>query len=186
MSPTTTEVKTAVERREILGPAGNRVREVEEQKKKKDGVKKAERGKKLGAESPKPGPVVVRSTGAVDRSGSSTLKKLNSKGRVNGNANKPAKVVPDGAVAMSMSPIAPVPLKRCDWITPNTGNLVLIRSLLFLIHFFIMLNLVLKFKIYIFGNYTKITIKHKNIKFKNYLTNKYSKYDISESEILGI
>ncbi|XP_031124742.1 uncharacterized protein LOC116027321 [Ipomoea triloba] len=124
MSPTTTEVKTAVERREILGPAGNRVREVEEQQKKKDGVKKAERGKKLGAESPKPGPVVVRSTGAVDRSaasscGGSTLKKLNSKGRVNGNANKPAKVVPDGAVAMS-PPMAPVPLKRCDWITPNT------------------------------------------------------------------
>ncbi|XP_019156232.1 PREDICTED: uncharacterized protein LOC109152981 [Ipomoea nil] len=126
MSPTTTttEVKTAVERREILGPAGNRVREVEEQRKKKDGLMKPERAKKLGAETPKPGPVLGRSTGPVDRSasscGGSTLKKLNSKGRVNGNVNKPAKVVPDGAVAAAMSPMAPVPLKRCDWITPNT------------------------------------------------------------------
>lgn len=132
MSPTTTtelrgEVKPAVERREILGPAGNRVRVMEEQKKKKDGLKKPERAKKPAAETPKPGPA-VRSTGSADRSassdssscGGSTLKKFNSKGRVTGNVNKPAKVVPDGAVAMPA--MAPVPLKRCDWITPNTGN----------------------------------------------------------------
>ncbi|OIT30379.1 PREDICTED: uncharacterized protein LOC109210084 [Nicotiana attenuata] len=110
--------------RKILGPGGNRVRDLEEQKRKKEGVKKPERPKKSTASQTV---MRVRSNGSVDSSSSesSTIKAMNSKRGVERNGvKKPAKVVPQGIEAAdTLSPLVPVPVKRCDWITPNSEPL---------------------------------------------------------------
>lgn len=119
--------KTCGDTRKILGPGGNRVRDSEEQKRKKEGMKKPELRTKKVAATVKPKTILpVRSNGSVDSSSSSD----SSTGKVVNFSNstgvkKPAKVVPhrvEVEAAETASPVVPVPLKRCDWITRNSGN----------------------------------------------------------------
>lgn len=128
--------------RKILGPGGNRVRDLEEQKRKKEGVKKPGRPKKSTVSQTV---VRVRGNGSVDSSSSesSTIKAMNSKrGVERTDVKKPAKIVPEGVEAAELlSPLVPVPLKRCDWITPNSGKFLpfnLISAITFLFVYVIM------------------------------------------------
>ncbi|CAK9178553.1 unnamed protein product [Ilex paraguariensis] len=118
-------IQPSSETRAILGPAGNRDRVSEEQKRKKEGFKKP---KKLVSETPQ---AVVQKSVSVDSlctssdsscSGSSA-KNVRSKRRVKNTDLKPAKIVPDGVESVKISPIVPIEIKRCDWITANSDPL---------------------------------------------------------------
>ncbi|KAL2489452.1 DNA glycosylase superfamily protein [Forsythia ovata] len=131
------------ETRSILAPTGNRVRVVEEQRRKREILSKSvEKPKRVISQTPpKPGGgggasvAVVRNNFSADSSSDSsscngstvkTVKSMGSKRRIVKNSNgvvKPAKIVPDGAEALAISPMVPVPVKRCDWITPNSEPL---------------------------------------------------------------
>ena len=103
--------------RAILGPAGNRVRVLEEAKRKKEGVKKPNC---LVSQTPS---VVVRSNSSVDSTGSSeSVKMASSKRRTKPNKSKSVKVVPEKMNVVALSPELAGPVKRCDWITPNSGK----------------------------------------------------------------
>ncbi|GKV29865.1 hypothetical protein SLEP1_g38748 [Rubroshorea leprosula] len=122
--------KPATEPRAILGPAGNRVRVSEEPKKKIDAPKKPHRPKFPVSEVPQS---VVRNNISVDSSCSSdssssasSLKLQSSRKTVKRNVVKPvkAKVAPDcDDVAAEIPQKKSGPLKRCDWITPNSDPL---------------------------------------------------------------
>lgn len=121
--------KQEPETRKILGPGGNRVRVLEEEKKKKKPAFKSNAvstTKKLVTENPKP--VAVRNgsdsplcNGSAPKSVG--LKKKMKKKGTNNSSLKAAKVVPDGAETLALSPTVGGPVKRCDWITPNSGKL---------------------------------------------------------------
>ncbi|KAF5950982.1 hypothetical protein HYC85_012975 [Camellia sinensis] len=48
---------------------------------------------------------------------------VSSKRRVKPNGSNSMKVVPDGVDLVSLSLLVSGPVKQCDWITPNSGNL---------------------------------------------------------------
>ena len=111
-------VKPLSEGRVVLGPGGNRFRVSEEARRKKEGLEKPrQQPRKTPSEVPE---AIVRnnlsfesSCSSDSSSSGSSVKMVNSKGRVKRNGLKPVKVVPDGVE---------VPAKRCDWITPNSGK----------------------------------------------------------------
>ncbi|XP_034676259.1 DNA-3-methyladenine glycosylase 1 [Vitis riparia] len=110
--------KPLSEGRVVLGPGGNRFRVSEEAKRKKEGLKKPQQHRKQPSEVPE---AVVRnnlsfesSCSSDSSSSGSSVKMVNSRGRVKRNGLKPVKVVPHGVE---------VPAKRCDWITPNSDPL---------------------------------------------------------------
>lgn len=128
------------EPRAILGPGGNRVRVSEDPKRKGEPLKKPQRttktttttaavaSKKTVPEVPQS---VVRNNGSVDSSCSSDssssgslAKTVSSKKTVRRQGLRPVKVVPAGAEVAAPSPKISGPPKRCDWITPNSGKLV--------------------------------------------------------------
>ncbi|KAL3845216.1 hypothetical protein ACJIZ3_002619 [Penstemon smallii] len=133
--------KPGSENRAILAPTGNRVRFLEEQRRKIEVTKKKtvlEKPKKTISHLPvKAVAAVVRSNVSADSSSDSSslsttssgsnvksVKKLGTRGIVKSTRGaKPAKIVPDGIEAMSLSPEIPIPIKRCDWITPNSEPL---------------------------------------------------------------
>lgn len=109
--------KPLSEGRVVLGPGGNRFRVSEEAKRKKEGLKKPQQHRKQSSEVPE---AVVQnnlsfesSCSSDSSSSGSSVKMVNSRGRVKRNGLKPVKVVPHGVE---------VPAKRCDWITPNSGK----------------------------------------------------------------
>ncbi|KAL6317968.1 hypothetical protein AAG906_031017 [Vitis piasezkii] len=110
--------KPLSEGRVVLGPGGNRFRVSEEAKRKKEGLKKPQQHREQPSEVPE---AVVRnnlsfesSCSSDSSSSGSSVKMVNSRGRVKRNGLKPVKVVPHGVE---------VPAKRCDWITPNSDPL---------------------------------------------------------------
>lgn len=110
--------KPLSEGRVVLGPGGNRFRVSEEAKCKKEGLKKPQQHRKQSSEVPE---AVIRnnlsfesSCSSDSSSSGSSVKMVNSRGRVKRNGLKPVKVVPHGVE---------VPAKRCDWITPNSDPL---------------------------------------------------------------
>lgn len=110
--------KPLSEGRVVLGPGGNRFRVSEEAKRKKEGLKKPQQHRKQPSEVPE---AVVRnnlsfesSCSSDSSSSGSSVKMVNSRGRVKRKGLKPVKVVPHGVE---------VPAKRCDWITPNSDPL---------------------------------------------------------------
>ncbi|CAA2967633.1 Hypothetical predicted protein [Olea europaea subsp. europaea] len=128
------------ETRSILAPTGNRVRVGEEQRMKRDMLSKnsVEKPKRVTSQTlPKrsggAAVAVVLSNVSADSSsdsssscGGSTVKSVGSKRRIVKNSNgfvKPAKIVPNGVEALALSPMVPGPVKRCDWITPNSEPL---------------------------------------------------------------
>ncbi|XP_059636493.1 uncharacterized protein LOC132278667 [Cornus florida] len=121
-------VKLSSETRTVLGVAGNRVRVLEESRRKKEVVKKAQKpSSRLVSETPQS---VVRSNVSVDSacssdssSSGSFVKKVSSKRRVRCNGLKPMKVVPDLVEVVTLSSVVSGPVKRCDWITPNSDPL---------------------------------------------------------------
>ncbi|KAK3030539.1 hypothetical protein RJ639_039569 [Escallonia herrerae] len=119
-------VKPGLEPRKILGPAGNGARVAEEPKRKKEGaVKKAEKPKRLVAQVPAgvvQGNVSLDSVCSLDScsSGGSCGKSVDDKRRVRHNGSKSAKVVPNGGVGALLPSSVLAPVKRCDWITPNS------------------------------------------------------------------
>lgn len=119
--------KPVSEPRAILGLAGNRVRVSEELKRKADNPKRPLRQRNRASEIPEP---AVRNNVSVDSScssdssssASSAKKTVNSR-TVRRNGFGPVKVVPDGAEAAALlSPKISGPPKRCDWITPHSGE----------------------------------------------------------------
>lgn len=116
--------------------------------------KPPERLKKLAARSPaKPiaaaDTAVVRCDASADSSSDSSSSasscrgvivksaKTTSSGRIkNGDgAVRAAEIGPDGVGALPLSPAVPLPPKRCDWITPNSGDFPF-ASLIVLINLF--------------------------------------------------
>ncbi|XP_057793933.1 uncharacterized protein LOC131010433 [Salvia miltiorrhiza] len=128
--------KTGTETRCILAPTGNRVRIHEERRRRNEMMKKPpEKPKKVAAA--KPAAAVVRCDVSVDNSsdssssasspsGSMVKSAKNNSWRLMENDNgvvRAATTVPDGVGALSLSPAVPLPVKRCDWITPNSEPL---------------------------------------------------------------
>ncbi|CAI9771438.1 unnamed protein product [Fraxinus pennsylvanica] len=131
------------ETRPILAPTGNRVRVVEERRMKreiqsKNSVEKPKRvtSQTLPRRSGGAAVAVVLNNVSADSSSDSSsscsgstaksTKSLCSKRRNVRNSNgivKPAKIVPNGVEALAISPMVPAPVKRCDWITPNSEPL---------------------------------------------------------------
>ncbi|GFP92707.1 probable gmp synthase [glutamine-hydrolyzing] [Phtheirospermum japonicum] len=138
--PVATE-KPGAETRSILAPTGNRVRLFEEQKRRKETTKKP---KKVISQSPaKPSAAaaaaaVVRcnvsadsssdsSSSAASSSNGSNVKSAKSRGS-GGIKNsygvvKSAKIVSLRVESSTLTPAVPLPIKRCDWITPNSESL---------------------------------------------------------------
>ncbi|XP_057975527.1 uncharacterized protein LOC131162921 [Malania oleifera] len=131
--------KPVSETRAVLGLAGNRFRVSEETKRKKECLKKPQprpqpqpqpqkhQPRRLASEMPQS---VVRNNVSVDSSCSSdscssgsSVRTVNSRGRVKRNGFKSVKVVPDGVEIATSSPTIPGPVKRCDWITTNSDPL---------------------------------------------------------------
>ena len=121
------------EPRAILGPGGNRVRVSEDPKRKGDVLKKPQRTTPTTKTTRKPVPEVpqsvVRNNGSVDSSCSSDssssgslAKTVSSKKTVKRKGLRPVKVVPAGVEVAATSPKISGPPKRCDWITPNSGE----------------------------------------------------------------
>lgn len=114
------------EPRAILGPGGNRVRVSEDLKHKNEGLKKPQRPRKPVSEMPESAVrnnVSVDSSCSSDSSSSGSLAKtVSSRRTVRRNGLRPVKVVPDGVGVGAVSPKLSGPPKRCDWITPNSGN----------------------------------------------------------------
>ncbi|CAN4093812.1 unnamed protein product [Withania somnifera] len=123
-SPELPPEKTGIDTRKILGPGGNRVRDLEQQK-----MKKPEFRRKKAAASLTPAKTILSVRSNVSfNSSSSVAKVVNSNRGVERSSavNKNAKVVPHGVeveAPETLSPVVPVPLKRCDWITPNSEPL---------------------------------------------------------------
>ncbi|CAI9116685.1 OLC1v1017898C1 [Oldenlandia corymbosa var. corymbosa] len=102
--------------RKILGPGGNRVRVSEEEKKKKEGLKK-----KLAADTPIPVKKSVSSISPKSKvDNRSSAKSENSRKKVKELSDldkEAAKVVRDGVETLTLSPPVSGPVKRCEWIT---------------------------------------------------------------------
>ncbi|KAL7117223.1 hypothetical protein ACP275_03G059500 [Erythranthe tilingii] len=130
------------ETRPILAPTGNRVPIFEDRRRKKEIAKKpAEKAKKVISQSPvKPAAAaaaVVRCSVSADSSSDSSsaassssgsivnsVKSLSSRRTKIGNGvAKSMKIGPEGVEALTISPAIPLPVKRCDWITPNSEPL---------------------------------------------------------------
>ena len=115
--------KPGSEARVILGPSGNRIRVSEEAKRKKESLKKNQKPSRLVWETPclvAGNKLSVDSTCSSDSSsGGSSVKMVSSKRRMKPNGLRSVKVVPDGVE--SVVPF-PIPVKRCDWITANSGE----------------------------------------------------------------
>ncbi|KAJ4701917.1 putative DNA-3-methyladenine glycosylase [Melia azedarach] len=124
--------KPVSEQRAILGPTGNRVRASEDPKRKTEVAKKPQRPIKPASRIPEP---VIRNNGSVDSSCSSDsssstaspAKKIESSRRtvtVKRKNVKNMKIVPDNSSEIpEASRIISEPIKRCDWITPNSDPL---------------------------------------------------------------
>ncbi|XP_002510348.2 DNA-3-methyladenine glycosylase [Ricinus communis] len=121
-----TSTKSVPERRAILGPTGNRVRVLEECRRKDELLKKSQQQKKPKKPAVSDMPqVVVKHNLSVDSSCSSSsssssgsLRKVASPRR---NVKRSAvKIVPEGAEFASKQDL---PVKRCDWITSNSDSL---------------------------------------------------------------
>lgn len=101
-----------------LCAGGNRFRVSEVAKRKKEGLKKPQQLlRKPPSEVPE---AIVRnnlsfesSCSSDSSSSGSSVTAVKSSGRVKHNGLRPVKVVPDGV---------DFPVKRCDWITPNSGE----------------------------------------------------------------
>lgn len=123
--------KQATAPRAILGPAGNRVRASEEPKRKIEAPKKLKRPKPPVSEvhqSVLRKNVSIDSSCSSDSSSSGSSVKLESSRRtvIKRNVAKPvkAKVAPTSEeISADFSPKLTGPLKRCDWITPNSDPL---------------------------------------------------------------
>lgn len=111
--------------RAILKPAGNRVAVVSEESKhnkKENNVKTPQRPTKVEPKIPNK---VVQSNVSFDStcssdscsSNSSSVKKVSTGKSVKLNGFKPVRVVPD---AVDVATTVSLPLKRCEWITPNS------------------------------------------------------------------
>ncbi|CAL5415592.1 unnamed protein product [Camellia sinensis] len=119
--------KSHSETRAILGPTGNRVRVSEEAKRKKEGLKRPQKPSRLVSEATRS---IVLNNSSLDStsslessSGGSSVKMVSSKRRVKPNGSNSVKVVPDGVDLVSLSLLVSGPVKRCDWITPNSDPL---------------------------------------------------------------
>ncbi|KAK6162813.1 hypothetical protein DH2020_002654 [Rehmannia glutinosa] len=138
--PVATE-KPGTETRSILAPTGNRVRLFEEHKRKKETTttKSSEKPKKvISRPSPKPAAAaatVVRCNVSADSSSDSSSSSSSGSNVKSGktmvstrikNCNgvvKAAKIVSHGVEALTLTTAFPIPVKRCDWITPNSESL---------------------------------------------------------------
>ncbi|CAL5418224.1 unnamed protein product [Camellia sinensis] len=119
--------KSHSETRAILGPTGNRVRVSEEAKRKKEVLKRPQKPSRLVSEATRS---IVLNNSSLDStsslessSGGSSVKMVSSKTRVKPNGSYSVKVVPDGVDLVSLSLLVSGPVKRCDWITPNSDPL---------------------------------------------------------------
>lgn len=128
----------ATEPRAILKLGGNRIAVSEELKrKKKENPRNSQGPRKQVSEisdSIVQSNVSLDSTCSSDSSSSnSSGKKVNSTSRktVKRNGFKPLRVV-SNAIDVSPPAKASTPSKRCDWITPNSGNCASYYSLFFL------------------------------------------------------
>ena len=108
--------------RAILGPAGNRVRVLEEAKRKIEVLKKSQQKPKKPVE--KMSQAAVKNNLSVDSTCSSdSSSSSSSSGRnVKLNGIKHVKDVPNGGEIKDVSSKKEGPVKRCDWITPNSGK----------------------------------------------------------------
>ncbi|KAL8523890.1 hypothetical protein ACS0TY_013739 [Phlomoides rotata] len=118
--------KPCPETRSVLAPTGNRVRVLEEQR---------EMTKEVVPVKSTAAAVVLRCSDSADSSldssvSSSSASNVKSAKTVGSrrfkNTNgvvKAAKIGRDGIEALPLSPAVLVPIKRCDWITPNTEPL---------------------------------------------------------------
>jgi DNA-3-methyladenine glycosylase I len=108
--------------RAILGPAGNRVRVSEEAKRKIEVLKKSLQKPKKPVE--KMSQAAVKNNLSVDSTCSSdSYSSSSSSGRnVKRNGIKQVKDVPNGGEIKDASSKKDGPVKRCDWITPNSGK----------------------------------------------------------------
>lgn len=109
--------------RAILGPAGNRVRVSEEAKRKIEVLKKSQQKPKKPVE--KMSQAAVKNNLSVDSTCSSdSYSSSSSSGRnVKRNGTKQVKDVPNGGEIKDVSSKKDGPVKRCDWITPNSDPL---------------------------------------------------------------
>lgn len=109
--------------RAILGPAGNRVRVSEEAKRKIEVLKKSLQKPKKPVE--KMSQAAVKNNLSVDSTCSSdSYSSSSSSGRnVKRNGIKQVKDVPNGGEIKDASSKKDGPVKRCDWITPNSDPL---------------------------------------------------------------
>ncbi|KDP38470.1 hypothetical protein JCGZ_04395 [Jatropha curcas] len=129
--------KPVPEPRAILGPTGNRVRVLEESRRKSEVLKKAQlRPRKPAAKaavSEMPQEVVknnlsVDSLSSSDSNSSSSssgssAKVASPRRTVKRNGLRAVKVVPDGVEFGGISPKQDLPVKKCDWITPHSDPL---------------------------------------------------------------
>ncbi|XP_054818306.1 uncharacterized protein LOC129317910 isoform X2 [Prosopis cineraria] len=118
--------KSVSKPRAILGPAGNRVRVSEVQKRNNDCLKNPRRPRKQMPEIPQSvvtSNVSTDSTCSSDSSSNLLAKNVASRRTVRRNGLKPVKIEPDGAVEAAFSPTASSPSNRCDWVTPNSDPL---------------------------------------------------------------
>ncbi|KAH6776563.1 DNA glycosylase superfamily protein [Perilla frutescens var. hirtella] len=134
--------QTGAETPPMLGPMGNWVRILEEHRRKERMKKPPEKPKKLAAQPPaKPAAAAaaafVRRNVSDDSSSDASSSASSSSGSIVKSAEitssrrmknrngvvRAAKIVPHGVGAMSLCPAVPVPVKRCDWITPNSEPL---------------------------------------------------------------
>lgn len=134
----------------ILAPTGNRVRILEEQTRRNEMMKKPpEKPKRVAARSPaKPAAtaaVIMRCDVSADRSSDSSTsasssgtgsivksaKTTSSRRKENGNGVVRAA---EGVGALSLSPAVPLPVKRCDWITPTSGEFSVFLRVYFTIY----------------------------------------------------
>jgi len=109
--------------RAILGPAGNRVRVSEEAKRKIEVLKKSQQKPKKPVE--KMSQAAVKNNLSVDStcSSDSYSSSSSSSGRnVKRNGIKQVKDVPNGGEIKDVSSKKDGSVKRCDWITPNSGK----------------------------------------------------------------
>ncbi|KAG6747814.1 hypothetical protein POTOM_047705 [Populus tomentosa] len=109
--------------RAILGPAGNRVRVSEEAKRKIEVLKKSQQKPKKPVE--KMSQAAVKNNLSMDSTCSSdSYSSSSSSGRnVKRNGTKQVKDVPNGGEIKDVSSKKDGPVKRCDWITPNSDPL---------------------------------------------------------------
>lgn len=117
------EKQTQEPPRAILGPAGNRVRVSEEAKRKIEVLKKSQQKPKKPVE--KMSQAAVKNNLSVDSTCSSdSYSSSSSSGRnVKRNGTKQVKDVPNGGEIKDVSSKKDGPVKRCDWITPNSDPL---------------------------------------------------------------